>query len=137
MELMKELLRDPKTLMYDITPTLIPSTSEEKVFTDQIFALEMDDSIYSRATIPLQKESEFLPLFNHYILKTMECGLLRRLFIKYHADLFVKENFEMVEPDPLGFNSVMFVFISLGTGMCLSIPMVMAEFMKKDGGIMK
>ena len=38
-----------------------------------------------------------------------------------------EENFEMMEPQPLGLNNVMFCFISLGIGICVSIINVMIE----------
>ena len=92
---------------------------------DQSFALKMDDAFYGTATLALQKDSEFLSVFIHYILKTMESGLLRKNHLKHFADLFVKDNFEMIEP--LGYNNVMFPFICLGVGICLSFAKVIAE----------
>ena len=38
---------------------------------------------------------------------------------------------QMLEPQPLGMNNVMFCFISLGFGICLSFIKVMMEFIKK------
>ena len=87
----------------------------------------MDDALYGMGTLGLQRDSEFLQIFNHYIMKEMESGFLKRLFYKYHGDLFTKERFEMVEPQPLGFNNVMFCFIMLALGICLSIVIVMME----------
>ena len=76
-------------------------------------------------------DSEFLQIFNHYILKALEGGEFKRLYRNYHMDLFTKENFEMIEAQPLGLNNVMFCFTCLGFGMCLSLIKVMMEFIIK------
>ena len=132
-KVLKAVVHDPhaKTLFYGNPEALITNKPHRKVLTDQMFALKMDDAVYSIGTLALQKDSEFLQLFNHYILKAFESGEFKRLYRRYHMDLFVKENFEMVEPQPLGSNNVMFCFISLGFGICLSLISVMIEFLKR------
>ena len=122
---------DAKTLMYSTPETLSGHTTpHRKALTDQMFALKMDDAVYSIATLALQKDSEFLQIFNHYILKAFEGGEFKRLYRRYHMDLFIKDNFEMVEPQPLGPNNVMFCFIALGLGICLSLISAMIELLK-------
>ena len=91
----------------------------------------MDDSVYGIATLALQKDSEFLQIFNHYILKALEGGDFRRMYRNHHMDLFTKENFEMSEPQPLASKNVMFCFISLGVGICLSLIIAMMELIRK------
>ena len=77
----------------------------------------------------LQKDSELLPLFNHFILKGSENGVFSRISRAIKQDR--EENFEMMEPLPLGLNNVMFCFISLGFGISLSLILVMMEFIRK------
>ena len=61
----------------------------------------------------------------------METGFLRRLYrYKYVQALFIRENFEMMEPPPLGFNNVMFSFIFLAIGICLSTVLTITELIK-------
>ena len=55
-------------------------------------------------------------------------GFLKRLFREYHSALFTKENFEMIPTQPLGINNVMFCFILLGIGICLSLLLTAVEF---------
>ena len=99
--------------------------------THKAFELEMDDGVYSIGGFGLQKDSEFLHIFNHYLLKQLESGVYRR--IMHYAFIYVdtKETFEMDEPQPLGLNNVMFCFISLGLGILLSLITVMIERIKK------
>ena len=87
----------------------------------------MDDAQIARAGFAFQKDSEFMAIFNHYILKGLETVLIKRLeHILYNA-FYIQENYEMVEPQPLGFNNVMFCFICLAIGICLSIIKVIME----------
>ena len=123
--------KDLKTLIYSPVSTLVPTNSKQKELTDQTFDLKMDDSLFGISTLALQKHSEFLQIFNYYILKAIEGGLLKRLYRKHRMSLFTKESFEMPEPQPLGWNNVMLSFMCLGFGICLSIIMVTMEFFKK------
>ena len=61
----------------------------------------------------------------------MESGFLKRLFREYHSDLFTKERFEIISPQPLGINNVMFCFILLGFGICLSLLSTTVEFITR------
>ena len=127
-EIMKEIIHDNEKLYYASIGYTIPNTPSQKVLTDQVFALKMDDALYHLSTLPLQKESEFLPLFNHRILKLMECGLMRKLYLKHNANLYVKENFEMTQPQPLRYNNVIFPTLCLGVGIALSVVKAIEEF---------
>ena len=111
-----------------ITTNLKPS---EKVMADNAFVLHMDDSVYSVVGFGLQKESEFLKLFNYKILKAIEGGVYKRLYRRHHMDLFTKEKFEMIEAQPLALNNVMFCFIILGIGICLSVFQIFMELITK------
>ena len=126
-EALHEVISDSKTLLYGLSTSLIPNNPLQKSLMDQMFALKMYDASYALGTLGLQKDSEFLPIFNHYILKEMESGFLKRLFYEHHAHLFNRESFEMMEPQPLGFNNVMFCFIFLALAICLSITLATIE----------
>ena len=130
-EAINEIINDPKTLLYGESSYVIPGDSTMKTLTDQVFALKMDDTSYGIGTLGLQKDSEFLQIFNHYILKALEGGELKRLFRSNYIDFFIKENFNMTEPQPLGLNNVVFCFTCLGFAICFSLIKVMLEFMIK------
>ena len=132
-EVMNAVIQDPdsKTLFYATRSQLMQVTSSGKKFASDAFALKMDDSVYARVTLALQKDSEFLQIFNHYILKALEGGEFKRSYRSYCMDLYTQENFEMTEAQPLGVNNVMFCFTTLGFGICLSLIKVMMEFMIK------
>ena len=117
---------ESKTLFFKMD-ILVSRTDEEKVLTDQLFALKIDDSLRVIGGFALQNDSEFLQLFNYYIMKAYESGVIKRLFRKHHIDLYTKEIFQMKEPQPLGFNNVLFCFLSLGFGSGISLLIAIVE----------
>ena len=129
MEALKSVISDSKILLY-ATEAFLAYTDDPTYnkLVDKVVALKMDDTLYTIGTLGLQKDSEFLQIFNYYILREMESGFLRRLYREHHPDLFTKENFEMIPPQPLGINNVMFCFILLGFGICLSLLSTAVEF---------
>ena len=115
-----------KTLLFKMA-ILQSKTAEEKELTDQLFTLKIDDPLHVIGGFALQKDSEFLQLFNHYIIRSYESGVIKRLFRKHHMDLYTKEIFQMKEPQPLGLNNVLFCFISLGFGSGISLFIAIVE----------
>ena len=124
-----EVLSEPKTLWYTVFSATHSTNPKDLQYTNQFFALKMDDAVYGILTLGLQKDSEFLQVFNHYILKQFETGYSKKLYRKYHVGLFTKDNYEVNEPQPLGFSNVMFCFILLALGICLSITITTVELM--------
>ena len=59
----------------------------------------------------------------------LEVGEFKRQYREYHQELFTKENFQLPEPQPLEWSNVMFCFICLGLGVCLSLIIAMMELM--------
>ena len=116
----ERLISEPKTLrlgdMFDLSN--MAADAAERARLDQLFTLKLDDLPREGLYFLLQKDSEFLGIFNYYLLKEMEHGITKQLYRKYHMDLFAKEQFGMPEPQPLGINNVMFNFILLGFGIC-------------------
>ena len=125
---MKEVVNNPKTLCYATPSSQIGQTPSQKALGEQTIALKMDDEVYGIGTLALQKDSEFFQIFNHYILKALESGCFKRLFRNYHIDLYTKENFGMIEAQPLGYENVMFCFIGLAAGIGASLFKGMFEF---------
>ena len=135
-EVVSEMIGNPKTLYLGLSRPLKRRISTE---THKAFELKMDDSFYTHGGLGLQKDSEFLSMFNHYILKGMENGMLPKFLRAIRLE--PQENFEMKEPQPLGLNNVMFCFICLGIGICVSIINVMIELLirktSKKQGVVK
>ena len=125
-EAMTEVVTNPKTVCY-----ANPSSQIGRCLGDQTFALEMDDAVYAISSLGLQKDSEFLQIFNYYILKGIESGCFKRLYRNYHMDLHTKEYFEITEAQPLGYENVLFCFIGLTVGIIVSILKGMFEFLTK------
>ena len=107
------------------------SNYEEKQQAYQLFDLRMDGATHVWGGLTLQKDSEFLDLFNYHLLKAIENGVIKRLFRSYHIDLYIKEQFSMVEPQPLTYKNVMFAFIFLGTSIFVAILIALLEYIGK------
>ena len=128
-ESINEMLSDSesKTLFYAQRISVIPKSPYEKLLMERIYPLHMHDAFYNLLGFGLQKDSEFLGIFNHYLLKEMEHGInmreTRNLQSIYHRN----KDFEMPEPQPLGNNNVMFLFILLGLGITMSVTMAIFE----------
>ena len=90
-------------------------------------ALKMDDSSYQHICLGLQKDSEFLGIFNHYLLKELEHGINMREIRKLTSIFYKNELFSMAEPQPLGGNNVMFLFSLLGLGIFVSVTVTILE----------
>ena len=115
----------------EITKGSEEEIEKERKFRDRLIELPMDDAIYTIIGLALQKDSEFLGLFNHYIMKAFETGIFKRLFRNYHMRMYTREIFEMPEPQPLGPNNVMFCFLCPAFIICASLILVMVEFLRK------
>ena len=118
---------ESKTLLYTQKITVIPKSPYEKLLMDKIYPLKMDDASYNLLGYGLQKDSEFLGIFNHFLLKAMEHGIFMRLGRSIQNNFHVNEEFEMPEPQPLGSNNVMFLFILLGLGITFSLTTYICE----------
>ena len=90
-------------------------------------ALNMDDSAYYQISLGLQKDSEFLGIFNHYLLKEMEHGINMREARKLQNNLYTNEVFSRAEPQPMGGNNVMFLISLLGFGISASVIVAILE----------
>ena len=125
-EYYKKVATEDKTLLYESSSTAL-LVKEANPY--DLEALDLDDGAVTKTytTLALHKDSEFLQLFNYYILKGHENGIYKRITKKHYKDLFTKEHFGMREPQPLGANNVMFPFIWLCFSACFSLFMALAE----------
>ena len=128
---LKKIVAEPTTLMYASSLSAVPFFPEERTLTDQVVALNMDDSAHVMSAFGLQKDSEFLDLLNHYLLKEIEHGIIYRLKRRFYKALYVKEQFGMSEPQPLGYENVIFTFACLGVGMSTSLGIAMVELIAR------
>ena len=124
-----EIISDPKTLLYHENIAMLGYPQAQNVI-----ALKMDDSVYSYGAFGLPKNSEFLQTFNHYLLKEFEHGIINRLRRKYYVDLYVHKQFGMSEPQPLGYENVIFTFACLAIGMVASMVIATVEYIAMKMG---
>ena len=133
-DVVRKVIAEPKTLLYASSSSIVPgrlTTETQKALYDQVVALKMDDSVDVMAAYGLQKDSEFLDLLNHYILKEIEHGIIGRSKRRYNKALYVKEQFGMGEPRPLGYENVIFAFACLGAGVVAALFVAVVEFIVK------
>ena len=125
-----KLISEPKTLWYTVTTNSLPQQDDdwnEKSAYDELTLLKTDDESHAYAALALQKDSEFLDLFNYYILKEYEHGILKRLFRTNYGGLFTREQFSINEPQALGFENVLFTFSCLAVGVIASLGIATVE----------
>ena len=121
---------DPKMLWFSPVSELVNINKVNNANYNGLILLDLDDidKIYSSAALMLQPDSEFLQIFNYYIMKMMETGILKRIYCKYHNRLYVNEQFGMPEPRPLGVNNVLFLFSLLGAVISLAVGIAFVEY---------
>ena len=78
----ERLISEPKTLrlgdMFDLSN--MAADAAERARLDQLFTLKLDDLPREGLYFLLQKDSEFLGIFNYYLLKEIEHGITKRLY---------------------------------------------------------
>ena len=108
------LLSEPKTLFF--------GPKEVAGLSDDLTALKLDDEIKTQAGLMLQKDSEFLQIFNYYVLKQFETGILKRILHEQEEEVI-----GILEPEPLGYDNVVFLSAVLVGGICVSLILVLVE----------
>merc|ERR1711884_150768 len=114
----KMILEDKKALFY-CSSSCIPKPQME----GRVVALDMDDAFYTLGGFALRPDSEFLSVFNHYILKAYETGILQRLDVEWDSQRKPPIKIGITEPGPLGINNVMFPFSCLAAAVIISVVM--------------
>ena len=129
-DMLKVISNDHKTLLYVWEGILVNEGT--KKFLGQVQPLKMDDATYGHCAFGLQKNSEFQGIFNHYLQKQIEHGIMKKLYRQHHNSLFVQEKFGINEAQPLAYDNVMFPFILLGFATVVAfIIAIMERIMKK------
>ena len=104
----EQIINNPKTLWYCTGSCALQPIKEGKVV-----ELKMEDSYTVYAGFVLQPNSEYLSLFNHYLLKAYETGILKRLERSWFAEFDPPIKIGIPEPGPLEMNNVMSLFFFL------------------------
>ena len=92
---------------------------------DRILSLKMHDTFHTLGGYALQNNSEYIDIYNHYLLKELEHGIVDKSF-KFSLPS-VKVG--LSEPEPLAIRNVMFPFSCLGFCMIASVVMGAIEFL--------
>ena len=121
------IMNDPKALFYCADVCAV-STNHNAIREGDIIALKMDDHHYTFGGFGLRKDSEYLSVFNHYLLKGKESGVFHRLDkMVWNADLIPPIKIGLLEPGALGINNLMFPFSCLGGAMIISLIVLIVE----------
>ena len=119
---------DDMDQMPDKTLFFAPPTTCEKKFINCV-PLDIVDKVNFFKALAFQTDSEFIALFNHYILRMKENGVIdalkKRRWGKHNKD------YEMVEPIVLGYDNVMFPYAWLAFGVIIAVPLVFGEAIVK------
>lgn len=92
----------------------------------KVKSLKLRDATPKNKGFALQSSSsEFLPLFNHYLIKAQENGILHRLELFHNFRQNMKIGIS--EPAPLDIFNVMFLFSLLGVSIITSMMTVLVE----------
>ena len=127
----KKVATEEKVLYFAAEWTIVVQASYVQPYRNQLFAVKLDEKMYAQLSFGLTKDSEFLPLFNHFILKEYEAGIMMKLYREYQYPIFRDQQFGMPEPSPLSAKNVMFLFTWLGLGICVSCLIAVVEKVRK------
>ena len=83
------------------------------------------DEVPNSSAFAFQKNSEFLHLFNHFLKKMMEAGII----FKINKDITKRKiiNYEMEPAVTLGFENLAFPFLVLLGGLTLAVVISCSE----------
>ena len=129
-----KLISEPKTLWLAEKSSAVPysyATMETRAQLSQLTTYNMDDLGYVQLALAGQKDSEFLEMFNYFLLKEFEHGVFNKLDREYNSFLYRKEEFGMIEPQALGFNNIIFLFTGLGIGISAALAIATLELLSK------
>ena len=119
-------LADSKTLLWSTDPKYVFGTNEdfypEK---HKVVDLKISDAATVYGVFALIKHSEFLQMLNYHLIMRYENGALHRHHNRWMYD--ANQQFGMLEPEPLGYNNVLFPFMCLGLAICTAIVIAMVE----------
>ena len=107
------------------------SCAYEFVLNGTVVALNLDDAYYALGGFYLQKDSEFSAIFNYYLLKAFEHGILEQMKFKYNPERKTHPKIGMKEPEPLRIHSTMFLFSILAMGIIVSLLIAVVEMLIK------
>ena len=92
-------------------------------------ALDITEAMPMYKGIALQKDSEFIKLFNHQLLKMFESGKFHKINQKWTATY--DQDYGMEEPVQLSYEHVLFPYNFLALGIIIAVPLILVEWLIK------
>ena len=119
-------LADSKTLLWSTDPNYgFGQNGDFYKNKYKVVDLKISDAATIYGTFALIKHSEFLQMLNYHLIMRYENGALHRHHNRWMYD--ANQQFGMLEPEPLGYNNVLFPFMCLGLAICTAIVIAMVE----------
>ena len=115
--IVQELVSDSNTLFY---------STKSKNLEPYMDDLKIKDGTNGYYAFSYPKQSEFLQILNYHMIKRYENGASHYTWSRHYYDN--SEQFGMLEPEPLGYNNVLFPFMCLGLTICAAVVIAMLEF---------
>ena len=121
LDLARDIIKeDLKTLFYCADSCVNLDNTPD----DRLLSLKMHDTFYTLGGYALQNNSEYLDIFNHYLLKQLEHGIVNKVW-----RIMPNAKIGMSEPEALAMRNVMFPFSCLMFCMIVSLVMATIEFL--------
>ena len=120
----KQIRNDPKALFFCAANCVF----DYVIRAGDVIALKMDDPHNTFGGFALRKDSEYLSVFNHYLLKGKESGVFHRLDkMVWNAGWIPPIRIGLLEPEALGIKSLIFPFSCLGGAMFIPLMVLITE----------
>ena len=116
------VMGDKKTLFF-----CADSCAYGYVINGTVIPLDLDDAYYALGGFYFQKDSEFSSIFNYYLLKEFEHGIMERMKFEYNPERKTHPKIGMIEPEPLRIQNTMFLFSVLAIGIIVSLFIAVVE----------
>ena len=122
------MTKNPDTLVWALEEDTYGNVRHD--IYNALIPLDLDNSAKMFATTAhwLQNDSEFLQIFNHYIMKMYETGVYNRMYRRRFSMKYRREEFGLQEPRPLGAGNVLFLYNSLGIGIVAALGIAFVEY---------
>ena len=120
-EIFRIVNQEPKTLVY-----LVHNSYSNEHRWQNLQGLEIEEKVKIFISIAMQKNSEFVELFDYHIIRMQERGILDR--IRHEWTDNVDQDYGMIEPEAMDIQNTMFVFACVALGIFIAGQVILAEW---------
>ena len=125
----EQIVNDPKTLWHSNNDINNAGYNADLIKSGKISLVY--NFKWPTFTLGFEQQSEYAPMFKHYVLKSYETGIHQRQIRILDSSIKSPLKIGIPEPEPLSFNNVLFSFSFLGAGIITSLAIASVENLKK------